>query len=431
VTRARRVVGADSVIRAAHDMDGLVQFEVGTVAASRSEVPFLALAEQHAPLHSEILDAWSRILRAGAFVNGPEVAAFEQEFAAVCEVRSCVAVSTGTDALVLALRALGTRWGARVIVPANTFVATAEAVCLVGGVPVLVDCDPLTRTLSVEAVERELHARGAVGIIAVHLYGHPADMDALAGVAADHGAWIVEDAAQAHLARYGRSRVGGLGTIGCFSFYPSKNLGATGEGGAVTTNDEELAGALRALRHHGQREQNHHELVGCNARLPELAAAALRIKLRHLERWTAERRRVAARYASALEGAEGVRLPYTAPWAEPVWHLYPVEVAHRDVVRERLGRLGIATGVHYPTPIHLQPAYAHLGHGIGAFPEAECSANRVLSLPMYPELSDAQVDRVADALLAVVSELARRGHAAESLDGLRGDRRDRVGGRGA
>ena len=185
---------------------------------------------------------------------------------------------------------------------------------------------------------------------------------------------------------------------------------------------------MRALRHHGQREQNHHELVGCNARLPELAAAALRIKLRHLERWTAERRRVAARYASALGGAEGVRLPYTAPWAEPVWHLYPVEVAHRDVVRERLRKFGIETGVHYPTPIHLQPAYAHLGHGIGAFPEAECSAARVLSLPMYPELSDAQVDRVAEALLAVVSDLPRHGHAAESLDCLRGDRRNRVGG---
>jgi dTDP-4-amino-4,6-dideoxygalactose transaminase len=416
------------VIWAAHDMDGLVQHEVGTVAASPSEVPLIALAEQHAPLQREILDAWSRILRAGVFVNGPEVAAFEEEFAAACEVRRCVAVSTGTDALVLALRALDTRRGERVIVPANTFVATAEAVCLVGGVPVLVDCDPLTRTISIEAVERELRARGAVGIIAVHLYGHPADMDALAGVAADHGAWIVEDAAQAHLARYRRSRVGGLGRIGCFSFYPSKNLGAPGEGGAVTTDDEELADAVRALRHHGQRAQHHHELVGCNARLPELAAAALRIKLRHLERWTAERRRVASRYASALGGADGVRLPYTARWAEPVWHLYPVEVAHRDVVRDCLGKLGIETGVHYPTPIHLQPAYAHLGHRIGAFPEAECSANRVLSLPMYPELSNAQVDRVAEALLAVASDLGRRAHGAGSSDSLRGDRATRVEG---
>jgi dTDP-3-amino-3,4,6-trideoxy-alpha-D-glucose transaminase len=401
----------------------------GNVTASPSEVPLIALAEQHAPLQREILDAWSRILRAGAFVNGPEAGAFEQEFAAACEVRSCVAVSTGTDALVLALRAVDIRRGERVIVPTNTFVATAEAVCLVGGVPVLVDCDPLTRTLSVDGVERALCERGAVGILAVHLYGHPADMAALAGVAATHGAWIVEDAAQAHLARYRGSRVGGLGRIGCFSFYPSKNLGATGEGGALTTNDEELAAVARALRHHGQRAQHHHEIVGCNARMPELAAAALRIKLRHLERWTAERRRVAARYAGALEGDEGIRRPYTAPWAEPVWHQYPVEVEHRDLVRERLRELGIGTGVHYPTPIHLQPAYAHLGHGVGAFPEAESSANRVLSLPMYPELSDAQVDRVAEALRSVVSELARRGHAAESRDALRGDRRIRVGGR--
>jgi dTDP-3-amino-3,4,6-trideoxy-alpha-D-glucose transaminase len=371
-----------------------------TVAATRPRVELLDLAEQHASLHEEILGAWSRILRAGAFVSGPEVAAFEQEFATACEARHCVAVSTGTDALVLALRALGAGAGDRVIVPANTFVATAEAVSLVGAVPVLVDCDALTRSVSVEAVERELRARGATGIVAVHLYGHPADMDALAGIAAAHGAWIVEDAAQAHLARYRRARVGALGRIGCFSFYPSKNLGATGEGGAVTTNDAALADLVRALRHHGQREHNRHELVGCNARLSEIAAAVLRIKLRHLEGWTSERRRVAARYVRALEGAKGIRLPYTAPWAEPVWHLFPVEVAHRDRVRARLREMGVATGVHYPTPIHLQPAYTHLGRGPSAFPEAERSAARVLSLPMYPELSDAQVDRVAEGLRA-------------------------------
>jgi dTDP-4-amino-4,6-dideoxygalactose transaminase len=379
-----------------------------TVATAQARVPLLALAEQHAPLHEEILGAWSRILRTGVFVNGPEAVAFEEEFAAACEAQHCVAVSTGTDALVLALRALGTRWGDRVIVPANTFVATAEAVSLVGGAPVLVDCDPLTRTVSVEAVERELHARGAAGIIAVHLYGHPADIDALASVAAEHGAWIAEDAAQAHLARYRGSRVGTLGRIGCFSFYPSKNLGGTGEGGAVTTDDPELAAAVRALRHHGQREHNRHELVGCNARLPEFAAAALRIKLRHLDRWTAERRRVAARYAGALAGADAIRLPYTAPWAEPAWHVYPVEVEHRDATRARLHELGVATGVHYPTPIHLQPAYAHLGHGFGSFTEAERSAARVLSLPMYPELSDRQVDRVAGTLLTTLTEATFR-----------------------
>ena len=409
-------------------MDGLVQHEVGTVAASRSEVPLFALAEQHAPLHSEILDAWSRILRAGAFVNGPEVAAFEEEFAAVCEVRSCVAVSTGTDALVLALRALGTRWGARVIVPANTFVATAEAVCLVGGVPVLVDCDPHTRSLSVEAVERELHARGAAGIIAVHLYGHPADMDALAGVAADHGAWIVEDAAQAHLARYRRWRVGGLGKRAAFPSIRPRTWARRGREARSqrTTRSWRLQCVRCATTASGA--QHHHELVGCNARLPELAAAALRIKLRHLERWTAERRRVAARYASALGGAEGVRLPYTAPWAEPVWHLYPVEVAHRDVVRERLRELGIETGVHYPTPIHLQPAYAHLGHGIGAFPEAECSAARVLSLPMYPRALRCSGRPRRRGAAGRGIRLPRHGHAAEPLDRPRGDRQNRVGG---
>jgi dTDP-4-amino-4,6-dideoxygalactose transaminase len=371
-----------------------------TVVATRPPVPLLDLAEQHVALHDEILGAWSRILRRGAFVSGREVTAFEREFANACEARHCVTVSTGTDALMLALRALGTRSGSRVIVPANTFIAGAEAVRLVGAVPVLVDCDPFTRTVSVDAVERELRVRGASGIIAVHLYGHPADMGPLADIAAAHGAWIIEDAAQAHLARYRGARVGALGRVGCFSFYSSKNLGATGEGGAVTTDDAAMADVVRALRHHGQRERNRHELVGCNARLTELAAAALRIKLRRLEGWTAERRRVAARYAEKLEGAKGVRLPYTAPWAEPVWHLFPVEVEDRDTVRERLRDMGVATGVHYPTPIHLQPAYTNLGHGLGTFPEAERSSARVLSLPMYPELTDAQVDHVAASLRA-------------------------------
>jgi dTDP-4-amino-4,6-dideoxygalactose transaminase len=367
-------------------------------ATPQRPVPFVDIAEQNAPLHDEILAAWSRILRAGTFISGDEVAAFEEEFAAACEVQHCVAVSTGTDALTLALRALGVGRGERVILPANTFFATAEAVSLVGAVPVLVDCDPLTRNISVDAVEHALRSHGASGIVATHLYGHPADMHALAAVAAAHGTWIVEDACQAHLARCGGVRVGGIGQLGCFSFYPSKNLGATGEGGAVTTNDPALAETVRALRHHGQREPNRHEFVGCNARMPELTAAALRIKLRHLARWTLQRQRLAARYTEALHDADAIRLPYTAPWAEPVWHLYAVEVDDRNAVRARLSEEGIATGVHYPTPIHLQPAYAHLRRREGTFPEAERSARRVLSLPMYAELWLADVDHVAYAL---------------------------------
>jgi dTDP-4-amino-4,6-dideoxygalactose transaminase len=352
------------------------------------------LAAQHAPLHEEILAAWSRILRSGAFVSGTEVEAFEREFAAACEVSHCVAVSSGTDALVLALRALGAGPGDRVIVPANTFFATAEAVSLTGAEPALVDCDPLTRTISVEGVERELRTRGAAGVIAVHLYGHPADMEALAAVAAAHGAWVMEDACQAHLARARGVRVGGLGRIACFSFYPSKNLGAPGEGGAVTTDDAALAEAVRARRHHGQRGPNRHELIGCNARMGELAAAALRIKLPHLEAWTRERRRVAARYTAGLEGAAAIRRPHVAPWAEPVWHQYAVEVRDRDAVRAALRSRGIATAVHYPVPIHHQPAYTRPD----SLPEAELSAARTLSLPMYPELGDAEVDRVVEAL---------------------------------
>ena len=219
---------------------------------------------------------------------------------------------------------------------------------------------------------------------------------------ARYGAWVVEDACQAHLARARGIRVGGLGRLACFSFYPSKNLGATGEGGAVTTNDPALAAAVRELRHHGQAAPHRHERIGCNARLGELTAAALRIKLRRLEGWTAERRRVAARYGERLAPAGAVRLPCTEPWAEPVWHQYAVEIEDRDAVRAALRERGIGTGVHYPTPIHLQPAYAQLGHGRGAFPEAEWSSARVLSLPMYPELTRADVDRVVAGLLDVV-----------------------------
>jgi len=282
-------------------------------------------------------------------------------------------------------------------VPANTFFATAEAVSLAGAELVLVDCDERSRTIDVEAAARELRA-GAAGVIAVHLYGHPADVAALRAVADRTGAWVVEDACQAHLARAHGRRAGGLGRIACFSFYPSKNLGATGEGGAVTTDDPQLAATVRELRHHGQREPNRHARIGHNARLGELTAAALRIKLRRLEAWTAARRRVAARYLDGLAGAAEVRLPLVEPWAEPVWHLFPVEVSDRDAVRAELGRAGIGTGVHYPTPIHRQPAYAGLGLGPGTLPEAERNAARELSLPMFPELTDAQVDHVIEAL---------------------------------
>jgi dTDP-4-amino-4,6-dideoxygalactose transaminase len=368
------------------------------VAGPSLHVPLLDLPAQHEPLHAEILAAWDRLLRAGRFVNGEEVAAFEREFAAACEVRECVALASGTDALVLALRALGAGPGDRIVVPANTFFATAEAVSLVGAELALVDCDARTRTIDVEAAKRELHA-GAAGVIAVHLYGHPADVDPLRAAAARAGAWIVEDACQAHLARARGRRAGGLGRIACFSFYPSKNLGATGEGGAVTTDDPQLAAAVRELRHHGQREPNRHARIGHNARLGELTAAALRIKLRHLEAWTAARRRIAARYAEGLAGADGVRLPHVEPWAEPVWHLFPVEVGERDAVRAELAAAGVGTGVHYPTPIHLQPAYAQLGLPAGTFREAEHSAAHELSLPMFPELTGVQVDHVIEALM--------------------------------
>ena len=341
----------------------------------------------------------------GSFVSGAEIAAFEREFAAACEVEHCVTVPSGTDALVLALRALGVKRGDRVIVPANTFFATAEAVSLVGAVLALVDCDPLTRTISVEAVDAELRARGAVGVIAVHLYGHPADVSALDRVAAAHGVWVFEDAAQAHLARADGVRVGGLGRSAAFSFYPSKNLGATGEGGAVTTNDAAVADAVRALRHHGQthgpppRADRHqrpavgasggrvaHQAPPSRALEPSSAAASPRATRR------------------AWQAASQVRLPYTAPWAEPVWHLYCVEIARRDAVRAALhgdgDRYRGALPDADPPPACVRVARAAAR---ARSPRPNEAPTRVLSLPMFPELTDEQVDRVVDGLLTATS----------------------------
>ena len=373
------------------------------VAAPQTPVPGLDLRAQHAPLREEILAAWGRLLDAGSFVSGAEVAAFEAEFAAACEVGHCVAVSSGTDALVLALRALGVRPGERVIVPANTFIATAEAVSLAGAELALVDCDRSTRAVSVQAVEAELRRHGAVGVIAVHLYGHPADVDALRAVCDRYGAWVVEDACQAHLARARGIRAGGLGRLGCFSFYPSKNLGATGEGGAVTTNDAALAAAVRELRHHGQAAPHRHERIGCNARMGELVAAALRIKLRRLEGWTAD--------APARRGALW-RAPRPCRRGPAAVHgalgragLAPVR--HRDRgPRPRCARpcVSAASGRACTTRLRstFSPRTRSWDSDAARFRRQSGAAARVLSLPMYPELTRADVDRVVAGLLDVV-----------------------------
>lgn len=364
-------------------------------------VPLIDLRAQHARLRQEILREWTEVLDSAAFVSGRRVQAFEEEFAQLCGVRHCVALSSGTDALVLILRALGVAQGDRVVLPANTFIATAEAVSWVGAVPVLADCEAATASIDPASAAAGL-AEGAKGVIAVHLYGRPADVDALEAAAGDRRAWTVGDAAQSHLARSNGRDVAELGTAAAFSFYPSKNLGAPGEGGAVTTNDAALAEEVRIRRDHGQRKRYASDVVGTNARMTELVAAALRVKLRHLPEWTEARRRVAGRYDARLAGHDAVSLFHDPPWARSVHHLYVVRVPQRDEVRRRVEAAGVGTGVHYPVPVHLQPAYRHLGNGEGAFPQAERLASSVLSLPMYPELDDHDVDYVCETLVTAV-----------------------------
>jgi dTDP-4-amino-4,6-dideoxygalactose transaminase len=365
-------------------------------------IPAADLRAQHAALHDELLAAFERILESSAFVLGPEVAAFEQEFAAYCEVRHAFGVGNGTEALALALRALEIGAGDRVALPAFTFAGTAEAVCHAGARPLFVDIDPQTFLMDPNALRGAIvRADGGVrAIIPVHLYGQMAPMDEIAAVARDSGAFIVEDAAQAHGARYGRRRAGSLGTLGCFSFYPSKNLGALGDGGAVTTNDPALAERVRLLHDHGQRRKYVHDLVGFSARLDGLQAAWLRVKLRHLAQWNARRRAIARLYDDALGGLAGIRVPHTAPWCEPVYHLYVIRCAQRDALKAHLEAAGIAAGTHYPIPLHLLPAFAGLGYRPGDFPAAEAAAREVLALPMYPELSDAAVAQVCAAVRA-------------------------------
>ncbi len=367
------------------------------------KVPFLDLPAQHAPLKQEILDLWAEIYESASFVSGPRVAAFERGFAEAHEVDHAVAVSNGTAALELALRALDIRPGDRVVVPANTFVATAGAVANIGAVPLLVDCDPTTRTIDVEATLKCLTNKGVRAVIPVHLYGQPADMDPIVEAARTHGLAVIEDAAQAHLARYKGRPVGGLGDLAAFSFYPGKNLGAPGEGGAVTTQDADLAARLRMLRDHGQDRKYNSRIIGTNARMSEITAATLTVKLRHLSQWTEARRTVAAWYYEALDNLAGVTTFPEPFWAWSVYHLFVIEVDDRERLGLELDTAGIGTGLHYPTPIHLHPAFAFLRLGLGSFPIAEAGANRLLSLPMFPEMTKEQVTYVADCIRSVIS----------------------------
>lgn len=360
-------------------------------------VPFLDLVTQHRLLERELVDAFVRALRSAQFVGGPEVEAFESEFGAFSGVRACAGVNSGTDALRFAYMALGVRPGDEVITVAHTFIATAEAITQAGGAVRFVDIDERTMTMDPEAVRAAIGPR-TVGIVPVHLYGQAADMDPILDIAARHGLWVVEDAAQAHGARYKGRSIGSLGAMAAFSFYPGKNLGSLGEGGAVTSNDARLIQNVRRLREHGQSSKYIHETEGFNGRLHAIQAAFLRIKLRYLGEWNAARRAVAAQYREALVNVAEVRLPEEASYCEHVYHLFVIRTKQRDRLRESLASAGIGSGLHYPVPLHLQKAYAGLSHTRGALPVTEEVAATCLSLPMFPGMSSAQVARVADVV---------------------------------
>jgi dTDP-4-amino-4,6-dideoxygalactose transaminase len=361
-------------------------------------VAFLDLTVPHGEVAVELQAAFQRVLERSSFVLGPEVEAFEDEFARYCGVAECVSVGNGCDALELALSALDIGPGDEVIVPATTFAATWFSVSRVGAMPIPVEVSADTFQIDSRVLERAITPRTRA-ILPVHLYGHPADMDSIMEIAHRHGLAVLEDAAQAHGARYRGRRVGGFGNAAAFSFYPGKNLGALGDGGAVVTNDSALAARLRRLRNYGSDEKYMHREVAGNSRLDELQAAFLRVKLRHLDRWNEIRRSLAARYAAtaATLGLGGLEMPKEAPDCEHIWHLYVVRLRDREAIQRRLLERGIGTHVHYPIPTHRQAAYAGT-HGKYELPLTDEIAATVLSLPMGPHLTISDVDEVCSVL---------------------------------
>jgi dTDP-4-amino-4,6-dideoxygalactose transaminase len=377
--------------------------EAGTTTEHRGDglatrrVPFVDLKIQALQLRAEFDAAFGSIVERAAYTMGPELREFEDAFAAFCGCSHAVGVSSGTDAVKLALLAAGVRPGDEVIVPANTFIATAEAVSHIGATPVFVDCLEGNGLLDVAAIGPAVTPR-TTAVVPVHLYGQTVDMDALAEVASAHDLAVVEDACQAHGATYKGRPAGSFGQTAAFSFYPGKNLGALGDGGAVTTNDPAAAACVRLYRNHGQEDKYTHGAIGYCDRLHNLQAALLLVKLPRLAAWNQARRAAALQYDAALAGKQGVTVGERDPDVEAVYHLYVVMVEERDDVRRRLGDLGVESGIHYPVPLHLQPAYAWLGYTAGDFPVAERRAERILSLPMFPEIDESQRMQVVAAL---------------------------------
>ena len=366
-----------------------------------TRVPFIDLTAHHAPFRADFARVINDVIDRGSFAGGSFVEEFENQFARYCGCKYAIGVGSGTEAIWLSLLASGIGPGDEVITVPNSFMATAEAISWCGARPVFVDVDECTYTMDPSGLQAALTPR-TKAIIPVHLFGQPADLDPILDFAAAHGLIVIEDAAQAHGARYKGRRVGGFGDLGCFSFYPGKNLGAFGEAGAVVTNDESMSDRIRILRDHGQVRKYHHTEIGWNCRMDGLQAAVLSIKLKHLDRGNALRRQHAALYDEAFADIEDIKTPTVAAYAEHVYHIYAVRVEDREHAAWLLGKKGIQFGIHYPVPIHRQKAYQFLNYGIGSFPVAEVAAHQLISLPMFPELTSPQIEMVSYALKEAV-----------------------------
>ena len=393
-----------------------------------AKIPFLDLVTPHAALNDELVNAFQEALKTAGFIGGPMVEGLEREFATFCDTRFCVGVGSGTDALRFALSAAGVAEGDAVITVPNTFIATTEAISQVGAHPEFVDVEERTSTMDPEKLQLFLETRcernpisrrltskrtgrPVTAIIPVHLYGHPADMDPIMELADRYHLIVIEDACQAHGAEYFSARTnrwmkaGSIGSAAAFSFYPGKNLGACGEAGAITTNDEEIAGKCRMIRDHGQAKKYYHDVEGYNGRLDAIQAAFLRIKLKHLPKWNEQRRDRAQTYGNLLSSlGESSIVPLAAPWAKAVYHLYVIRVENRDDFITKLAADNIGTGIHYPIPLHLQKAYGHLGYKEGDFAVSERLAKEIVSLPMFPTLTDAQQSRVCQTVRQILAD---------------------------
>ena len=362
-------------------------------------IPFVDLKAQYNSIKKKIDEAIQNVLNNTSFIMGKELREFEKEFAQFCDVKYAIGVANGSDALILALRACGIGEGDEVITVSHTFIATTEAITHAGGRIVFVDIDPKTYTINVSKIEGKINKK-TKAIITVHLYGQPADMDPIMELAKKYNLRIIEDAAQAHGAEYKGKKVGSIGNVGCFSFYPGKNLGAYGDAGMVVTNNEEIAEKVRLLRNHGRITKKYeHEIEGYSSRLDNLQAAILRVKLRHLNKWNESRRENAKKYNELLSNIDGIITPYEADYAKHVYHLYVIRTEKgRDKLKEELKSKGIATGIHYPIPLHLQPAYNYLGYKRGDFPVTEKACQEILSLPMFAELGEEQIEEIVEII---------------------------------